>query len=398
MRSALKEIHPNQQQVLQPKADNEKQNIRTLPKKSLQFKPEVARSDDDSLRLKMALVIIQSQQRKIQSLTTRLYYLQWFNQYKKATEVKGKSEKSEVYTPKKRRMIDDTGDNDADSTCLKSPNLATPNRNQKAIRPTSTMRFVSPTAKQATDSQKTPDLKKSSELNNNNFLRTSLADKLKEMEDKLEHLDLKNEDDKENIPIPTAQSTGKSGLPTYNSSNSQKPPTETQTPKLHTESTTAPATATPAATSAAKPVGGIDTASRGVPHTPVLAAHDTLHEAVQKAKISSIKTLFKEVYKQGKNKEVAQARDLYQFNSEKYEYFSPNKVQELPIDKLENSIYHYHHGISIISPLSPLGEQSSRDAKAPPVPLTELSMLQEKLVSWRGKYSNSTNPVVTPSP
>jgi hypothetical protein len=59
--------------------------------------------------------------------------------------------------------------------------------------------------------------------------------------------------------------------------------------------------------------------------------------------------------------------------------------------RLEKSIAHYQHTRSQFYPLSPLGDQSSRPVKQAIVPLSDLSMLQEKLGTWRSRYASSSS-------
>jgi hypothetical protein len=66
---------------------------------------------------------------------------------------------------------------------------------------------------------------------------------------------------------------------------------------------------------------------------------------------------------------------------------NPQAESAAQVTRLETAISHYHHTASGLFPLSPLGDQSIRGDAFSPVPLSELSLLKDKMQSWRVKYA-----------
>jgi uncharacterized protein YbjT (DUF2867 family) len=65
---------------------------------------------------------------------------------------------------------------------------------------------------------------------------------------------------------------------------------------------------------------------------------------------------------------------------------------EVQAQALEASILSYQFTRPGAYPLAPLGDQSARSPTQPMVPLSELSLLQEKMQSWRTKYAARAEP------
>eukprot|EP01032_Pedospumella_encystans_P016156 gene16156-18442_t len=126
---------------------------------------------------------------------------------------------------------------------------------------------------------------------------------------------------------------------------------------------------------------------------PQLAEHLVLQATIQRATKASMKTLLKS---RDTLPNVSETRDqlaAYQQDSAKIATslspVHPNAGTEASTQakSLETSILHYHHATSKLYPLSPLGDQSIRGNATAPVPLSELSMLKDKMTSWRSKYA-----------
>lgn len=130
---------------------------------------------------------------------------------------------------------------------------------------------------------------------------------------------------------------------------------------------------------------------------PQLAEHLVLQATIQRATKASLKTLLKSRDILPNASETRDQLAAYQQDSAKIATslspVNPNAAAEATTQAklLETSIVHYHHATSKLYPLSPLGDQSIRGNTTAPVPLSELSMLKEKMTSWRSKYAPKPN-------
>lgn len=126
---------------------------------------------------------------------------------------------------------------------------------------------------------------------------------------------------------------------------------------------------------------------------PQLAEHLVLQATIQRATKASMKTLLR-------SRQVlpgaTEARDLlssYHQDSQKIasalKVPNPDPAGEaaIQVSQLEESIAHYHHASTGLYPLSPLGDQSIRGDAFAPVPLSDMSILKDKMQSWRSKYA-----------
>lgn len=126
---------------------------------------------------------------------------------------------------------------------------------------------------------------------------------------------------------------------------------------------------------------------------PQLADHLVLQATIQRATQNSMKTLLKNRETLPRCSERRDQLASYQQDSTKIatslKEVNPNPAAEAAaqVDLLGVSITQYHHTVSALYPLSPLGDQSIRGDAFSPVPLSELSLLRDKMQSWRTKYA-----------
>ncbi len=257
-------------------------------------------------------------------------------------------------------------------------------------------------------------------------LDESLSNRLKQVEDSLQKLQVLG--DLENVRAAAATLKSPQRTRIYNSLRSDSAELTAQNthnnatkenivhePAKQQQTSAAPAIPVPTAT----PSTSTNEASSHTPqvpapsHTPVasatvlgtgsnlqqpqLAEHLVLQATIQRATKASLKTLLKSRDILPNASETRDQLAAYQQDSAKIATslspVHPNAAAEATTQAklLETSIVHYHHATSKLYPLSPLGDQSIRGNTTAPVPLSELSMLKEKMTSWRSKYAPKPN-------
>jgi hypothetical protein len=130
---------------------------------------------------------------------------------------------------------------------------------------------------------------------------------------------------------------------------------------------------------------------------PVVVEAVVLQSAIQQATRSSIKTLLRGLRDtttpaSSPDAEWREALAAYRQDSARIDNAflqqaipTGQSPEERAVKVLE-AVTQYHHTRSQLAPLSALGDQAGRANEVSPVALSQLSMLQDKMSSWRSKY------------
>lgn len=141
--------------------------------------------------------------------------------------------------------------------------------------------------------------------------------------------------------------------------------------------------------------------------TPITAEHPVLQAAIHRATRASMQTLLRRgdpsastVTATSAPPPSGEVRDaLAAYRQDNMRIDCALRQQSMPAsmpvearaDGVIQAVVAYHHTRSDLAPLSPLGDQGARVSGAPPVALSQLSLLQEKLGSWRSKYGGNSS-------
>jgi hypothetical protein len=150
------------------------------------------------------------------------------------------------------------------------------------------------------------------------------------------------------------------------------------------------------------PAQPLFTGTGGTLRAPVVVEAVVLQSAIQQATRSSIKTLLRGLRDtttpapspgaEWRDALAAYRQDSARIDNAFLQQAIPTgqSPEERAVKVLE-AVTQYHHTRSQLAPLSALGDQSGRANEVSPVALSQLTMLQDKMSSWRSKYGGGRN-------
>ena len=330
---------------------------------------DFSRTEIKSLSTAIGIIRIQSMQ--IQQLQKKLSFLNIKHNYltKSATESSGYPPVNKtipgITTPKKRRLQEDQIINDIENE-IYSDKLNqqlypdTPNRNKK-----NTIGDVSP----FTPPKKIKEKFDSINLDNN-YIDKSL-------EENLNHAEInKQRNSKDTLSSPKSSKN----------INDNIKQTKLNQNKLDSNSSKLK-DSEPAATN--NPTSN-DEIKYSQPIKEVFTVeHNTFREVISKATKSSMKTLLKEKY--NRTSAIKKTLDLYRSESLLPNSSDSDFISDNEINKISSAITSYQIPLTktCVMSLSALGDQQNlRSADESPLAITQLTMLQSKIESWRDKYQS----------
>lgn len=339
--------------------------------------------------------------------------------------VEPRSSSKPTTTPKKRRLDDDNSENVEQTNEMGTPQrlantsrVATPhnyttkrtvstpyqNRSEVGTPARPPMADISNKVNRSLVDEEKMDINKI-EASKEKVPAVSLAERLEMVEaslHKLKVMELRS-------PSKACRTPNVHQNPMEQEMKTQTAPSSNCNPEMSTFSNTA----RPAESVAPSDASSKDVKGSGVPlpaaaafvgrgsslHKPVVAEADVLQAAIQRATKASIKTLLKarEAPSQisQNSSELRDKLHTYKQDSAKVEASLLPSAPSAPaaeytsaqVNRLEVSIVNYHHATSDLFPLSPLGDQSVRGTAVSPVPLAQMSILADKMQSWKDKYA-----------
>ena len=399
-----------------------------------------------SLANRLLIVVVIMQQKELRMARLKSAFLKLANNTLAQKPAKQAEEelapRLPTNTPKKRRFEDNKDSEAENAEAGEIPVAGTPPRsrsNTMHSTPYSTKRESStPSSHRSRPVFATPGrpplLDTTNRVNNRSVLsdqpvespkkkpvEESLSDRLKQVEDSLQKLQVLG--DLENVRAAAATMKSPQRTRIYNSLRSDSAEATAQNTRNNAAKDNvepgsqqhAPAAAPIPASTTNPPLASANEASSHTTHMPApthipappaivlgtgsnllkpqLAEHLVLQATIQRATKASMKTLLKSRDTLPNASETRDQLAAYQQDSAKIVIslspVHPNGAAEASTQakSLETSIVHYHHATSKLYPLSPLGDQSIRGNATAPVPLSELSMLKDKMTSWRSKYA-----------